>query len=166
MSRRAHPLRTPSPGIPVLLFACALLLEASGCGGPSPEGQAADRESIEAFLEEYLPALAQAYRTGDVDVLDPYAAEKEQAAIARRVDDLGEHGEVLAPELVSVQVEDVTSWAEVNAYVTTVEVWNIRTYATGSENVVREELGQTNRVKYQLQRDAGRWRVFWREIQQ
>ncbi|MFP3939313.1 MAG: hypothetical protein ACLF0P_03310 [Thermoanaerobaculia bacterium] len=166
MLRRAHPSHPPSPGIPVLLLACALPLVASGCGEPSPEAQEADREGIQDFLEDYLPALAEAYRTGDVDILDPYAAEKEQASIARRVDDLGERGEVLAPELVSVQVEDVTSWAEVNAYVTTVEVWNIRTYATGSENVVREELGQTNRVKYQLQRDARRWRVFWREIQE
>ena len=154
------------PRLPLLFLACALAVGAAGCGDPSPEEQAADREAILAFLEDYLPALAQAYRTGDVDVLDPYAAEKEQASIAQRVDELGERGEVLAPELVSVQVEDVTSWAEVNAYVTTVEVWNIRTYATGSENVVREELGQTNRVKYQLQRDAGRWRVFWREIQE
>lgn len=166
MPRRAAVLQPPTPRLPAALLACVLPLVAAGCGGPSPEEQEADREVIHAFLEDYLPALAQAYRTGDVDVLDPYAAEKEQAAIAHRVNELAEQGEVLAPELVSVQVEDVTGWAEVNAYVTTVEVWNVRTYATGSENVVREELGQTNRVKYQLQRDAGRWRVFWREIQE
>ena len=78
---------------------------------------------------------------------------------------LAKGGEVLAPVLDSVQVEDVRTWQSVNAYVTTIEVWDIRTYATGTEHVVREQLDQSNRVKYQLRRENGRWRVFWREIQ-
>ncbi len=55
-------------------------------------------------------------------------------------------------------------WSVANAYVTTVEVWDIRTYAAGSDNVVRQALDQRNRVKYQLRRENGRWRVFWRQL--
>jgi hypothetical protein len=81
------------------------------------------------------------------------------------VQELAKAGEVLAPELESVQVEDVTVWNEVNAYATTVEIWDVRTYALGTERVVREQLAQPNRVKYQLKRTGGRWRVFWREVE-
>ena len=156
---RPRPLRA--------LLVTALLggLAVGACGPPSPEDEAEDREAIQAFLEEYLPRMAEAYRTGEVETLDPYAAQKEQQEIATMVRELAKGGEVLAPELESVQVEDITVWNEVNAYVTTVEVWDIRTFASGTERVVREQLAQPNRVKYQLKRDGGRWRVFWREIE-
>lgn len=151
--------------LPVLLL--ALLAGAvAACGEPTPEEVAADREEIEDFLREYLPKLADAYRTGDASALEPYAAAKEQASVEHRARELAKSGEVLAPVLDSVEVEEVRTWQAVNAYVTTVEQWDIRTYATGTENVVREQLDQVNRVKYQLKREDGRWRVFWREIQQ
>ena len=160
--------RSSSPALALLLglvvVASAGLLAA--CGDPSPEEVAANEEEIEDFLEEYLPLLAEAYRTGDAAPLDPYAAGKEQAAVERRARELARSGEVLAPELKSVEVEAVTIWNAVNAYVTTHEVWDIRTFATGSENVVREQLDQANRVKYQLKREGGRWRVFYRQLEQ
>jgi hypothetical protein len=140
-------------------------LAAGACGEQSAEDDAEDRESIQAFLEEYLPELAEAYRTGEVAALDPFAAAKEQEKVSRMVQELAKAGEVLAPELESVQVEDVTVWNEVNAYATTVEIWDVRTYALGTERVVREQLAQPNRVKYQLKRTGGRWRVFWREVE-
>ncbi|HUF77812.1 MAG TPA: IMS domain-containing protein [Thermoanaerobaculia bacterium] len=156
---------TPGRSLVTLLAVLCAGFAAGGCGGSSPEDEAEDREAIEAFLEEYLPQLAEAYRTGEVENLDPYAAEKEQAKIAQTVRELARSGEVLAPELESVRVEDLTVWNEVNAFVTTVEVWDVRTFAVGTERVVREQLGQANRVKYQLKRSGGRWRVFWREIE-
>jgi uncharacterized protein YgbK (DUF1537 family) len=149
----------------LLLAALCAGLAAGACGEPSAEDTAEDREAIQAFLEEYLPKLAEAYRTGEVAALDPVAAAKEQEKVARRVQELAKTGEVLAPVLESVQVEDVTVWNEVNAYATTVEIWDVRTYALGTERVVREQLAQANRVKYQLKRSGGRWRVFWREVE-
>jgi hypothetical protein len=149
----------------LLLAALCAGLAAGACGEPSAEDTAEDREAIQAFLEEYLPKLAEAYRTGEVAALDPFAAAKEQEKVARRVQELAKTGEVLAPVLESVQVEDVTVWNEVNAYATTVEIWDVRTYALGTERVVREQLAQANRVKYQLKRSGGRWRVFWREVE-
>ncbi|MGD2115191.1 MAG: IMS domain-containing protein [Acidobacteriota bacterium] len=150
-----------------LLLVCGLLilLGAVGCA-PSAEERAADRDEIERFLGEYLPKMAEAYRTGETDPLDPYAAEKEQEAIKKRVRERAKQGMILAPELRSVQVEDVRTWSAVNAYVTTVEVWDLRVLASGSEEVLRQELGQSNRVKYQLKREGDRWRVFWRQLEQ
>jgi hypothetical protein len=159
---RAFPRTVAALGL-ALLGALALG-SLAGCK-PSAESQAADREEIHSFLAEYLPKLAEAYRTGDTDPLALYAAAKERAAIEKRVLDLAKTGEVLAPKLQSFQIEDVTVWNVVNAYVTTVEVWDIRTYAAGSDNVLRQALGQRNRVKYQLRRDDGRWRVFWRQLE-
>lgn len=161
MPRRSSRIAVPALLAVLGLFAVGL----AACGGPTPEEEAVDREEVATFLREYLPKLAEAYRTGDASALEPYAAAKEQASIEHRARELAKAGEVLAPELDSVEVEDVRTWQAVNAYVTTVEVWDIRTYATGTENVVREQLDQTNRVKYQLKREGGRWRVFWREIQ-
>ena len=156
------------PLAPLLAFAGLLAFLPALAGlscGPSPERVAADREEIEAFLGEYLPRMAEAYRTGDTEPLAAYAAEKERDSIERMVRERAQQGTILAPELRSVEVEDVRTWQAVNAYVTTLETWNIRVLATGSESVVREE-EQENRVKYQMKREDGRWRVFWRELEQ
>jgi len=145
----------------LVLFAASI----SACR-PSPEEQAANREEIASFLREYLPKMAEAYRTGDTETLAPYAAKKEREAIKKRVLDLAKQGQVLAPHLDSLEVEDVRSWGSVNAYVTTVEVWDIKVLAAGSDTVLRQQLDQSNRVKYQLQRDGDRWRIFWRQLEQ
>ena len=110
--------------------------------------------------------MAEAYRTGDTESLASYAAQKEREAIKKRVRDLAKQGQVLAPSLDSLEVEDVRIWSRVNAYVTTVEVWDIRVLAAGSDSVVRQQLDQSNRVKYQLKRDGDHWRVFWRQLEQ
>lgn len=158
------PMRASARSCAVLSLALAVLGGMAGCGS-SKESRAVDRQEIQAFLQDYLPKLAEAYRTGNTEPLAPYAAVKERAAIEKRVADLAKTGEVLAPTLKSVQIEDVTVWSVVNAYVTTLEVWDIRTYAAGSDNVVRQALDQRNRVKYQLRREDGRWRVFWRQLE-
>lgn len=151
------------------LLALALLpafLLTGACGGASPEEAGANRDEIEAFLEEYLPRMAEAYRTGEVEALEAYATQKERAAISTRVREMARSGQILAPELESVAVEDVTVWSGVNAFVTTVEVWDVRVLASGTETVVRDELNQPNRVKYQLKREDGRWRVFGRQLEE
>ncbi len=150
----------------LLLLVCLPGLAVLGSCKPTVEEQAAKRDEIAAFLREYLPKMAEAYRTGDTDSLAPYAAQKERESIRKRVRDLAKQGQVLAPHLDSLQVEDVRIWGRVNAYVTTVEVWDIRVLAAGSDSVVRQELDQSNRVKYQLKQEDGRWRVFWRQLEQ
>lgn len=151
--------------IPLVLGAAVILL-AGACGPPSAEEVAADEEEVRAFLLEYLPKMSEAYRTGDTAPLEPYTTLKERETIKKRVRDLAKQGSVLSPELESLEVEDVVTWSAVNAFVTTVEVWDLRVLAAGSDSVVRETEDQANRVKYQLKREDGRWRVFGRQLQE
>jgi len=160
------PSRAPGRALRLAAGAATLFVLALGACAPTPEEQAVERDEIAAFLQDYLPRMAEAYRTGDVEPLAPYAAQKEGESIVRRVRELGKGGQVLDAELVSLEVEDVRTWSAVNAYVTTIEVWTLRVRAAGSGTVLREEIDQTNRVKYQLKRDGERWRVFWRQLEQ
>ena len=147
----------------VLVF-CLLIL-ALGCG-PSPRRQAADREAIHAMLSAYLPKLAEAYATGDAQTLKPLAAEKEISSVAKRIGDLADQGRVLKPSLRSFTIEAVEIWNATNAYVTTVEIWDLHVYASGTDTQLSQELEQSNRVKYQLKRENGQWFVLYRTIQE
>lgn len=146
------------------LLAPALLL-AAGCGGSSAKGEA-DRAGIEAAIEAYLPLLATAYAEGDLAGLAGHAATKEIASVDKRIQDLKLQGRVLEPKLRSVTVEELNVWSHSNAYVTTVEVWDLQVYSTGARQLLSEELGQQNRVKYQLKRDGDGWLVLYRTIVQ
>ena len=59
-----------------------------------------------AALELYLPRLGQAYATGDLEPLEGLAAQKEIAAIAKRINDLAEQGRVLEPTFRQVTIEE------------------------------------------------------------
>lgn len=149
-----------------LRSACLLLvvLMVVGCG-PSEEQEQVDRDEIQAVLESYLPILGEVYATGDLSLLEGWAAEKEIARIHKRVEDLSFQGRRLVPTFLSLTVEDSNVWNYSNCYVTTLEVWNLEVRATGTEQVLSTQLEQPNRVKYQLKREDGRWRVLFRTIQ-
>ena len=140
-----------------------LLVTLLGCGD-AEESAAADLESVERALEAYLPRLGEAYTSGNVDVLEGYAAPKEMARIAKRIDELYAKGRTLEPEFLELTVEKVDVWGYANAFVNTVEVWNIRSYATGSHGSVGEDLEKSNRVKYQFKREGDQWLVLYRTI--
>lgn len=135
--------------------------------GPSAEKVEVERSEVEADLAAYLPLLARAYATGEVEPLRPHAAEKELARIAMRVEELADEGKVLRPEFHSVTVESVNSWSVSQAFATTVEVWDLRLYALGSEDrLLSEAVGEATRVKYQIRHDGERWRVLARQIEE
>ena len=145
----------------------ALTVAFASCGGgASKSDDLADRQEIQATLEAYLPLLAQAYSTGKLSPLEPYAAQKEVASIHKRIEDLSLRGRTLEASLKSVTVEDVKIWNYSNAYVTTHEVWDLVVLASGSDQILAEEYDQPNRVKYQLKRDDDTWRILFREIQE
>ena len=62
-------------------------------------------------------------------------------------------------------IEDVRVFNYANAYVATVEVWDIRSLSTGSREQLAESIGQRDRVKYQLKREGESWRVLFRAKQ-
>jgi hypothetical protein len=134
--------------------------------GPSAERQEVNRDEIKADLEVYLPLLGEAYATGNLEPLREWAVEKEMSRVMKRLDDLVAQGRRLVPTFRQITIEDVNVWNYSNAFVTTLEVWDLQILATGTENVLAEELGQRNRVKYQLKREEDHWRVLFRTIQE
>lgn len=147
-------------------LACGLLtaLTVFACG-PSEEQEQVDRDEIQAALETYLPLLGEVYATGDLSLLEGLAAEKEIARVHKRIEDLSFQGRRLVPTFRSLTVEDSNVWNYSNCYVTTLEIWDLEIRATGADQVLSTQLEQPNRVKYQLKRDDGRWRVLFRTIQ-
>ncbi len=139
------------------------LLVLVGCGGSAP-GAGKAREEIEALLGEYLPLLGEVYESGDPSLLEGLAAAREIAAIDKRLRDIRIEGRLLVPTFQSMTIEELKVWSYANAYVTTQEIWDIRTYATGSEQLLTEQMSKRDRVKYQLKRIDGRWMVLFRTI--
>lgn len=173
MTNRDEPLhaRTALAGSPVavaLLVAGLLAGSLSGCGGSAEERQEDLRQEIHAFLLEYLPKLGEAYSLGDADVLEGLAAGKELSAVDKRIRDILAQGRILHPTFRELTVEEVNDWNWANAFVTTVEVWDLRVYASGFEDgePISEELGERQRVRYQLKREGDRWLVLFRTIQE
>jgi len=143
--------------LPLLFAAC----------GPSPEQQTADREEIETLLEEYLPVLGRAYAERNALLIEDWAAPKEVARVHQRIEELTNAGSVLEPVFQQVTVEDTQIWNNSNAFVTTVETWDVERFRAGTQQSMGRQMGQTNRVKYQLKRgDGGGWRVLYRTIQE
>lgn len=126
----------------------------------------AEKQEVQQTLEEYLPLLAAAYASGDLEPLRPWAAEKEMARIYKRVEELSAQGRTLVPTFRQVTVEDLNVWNYSNAYATTIEVWDLEVYATGTDQILSQEYEQSNRVKYQFKREDDRWRVLFRTIQE
>ena len=128
--KRAREPRAPHPAL--ICFAILGLLAISGCqdiNKVSPE----DETAIEQLLADYLPKMARAYATGDLEVLRGIAAEKEIATLYKRIGDLmNNEGRVVEPTLLSFEVEQITIWNYANAFVTTLEVWDLKVLASGS----------------------------------
>lgn len=134
------------------------------CGTSDQGASEEDRRSIRSSLEAYLPRLAEAYAEGRADVLEGLAAPKEVASVEKRLQDLAMEGKTLVPEFHELTLEEVTVWGYANAYATTVELWDLGLYASGTDRLIGEEVGQRTRVRYQLKREGDRWLVLYRSV--
>ena len=149
------------------------LLVAVGCGvglvacsETGPDGASEeDRSAIEAVLADYLPKLGAAYATGDFEPLASGAVPKEVETVKRVVYEL-EMGEsrTLRPSLQSFEIERVDVWRYSNAAVTTLEVWDIESLASGTERVLSSGTDRY-RVRYQFKRRDEGWKVIDRRIE-
>lgn len=151
----------------LVIVLAALLTFAVACGDAGSDGvSVADRADIEALLDAYLPRLAEAYRSGDIEVLRGYASEKEMATLYKLISDLmAEKGRFISSDLKSYEIEEIKIWNHSNAFVRTSELWDVQTIASGSETVMSEMLDQRHRVVYQLKRTDEGWRVILRNRQ-
>ena len=124
-----------------------------------------DEAQVLEMLEEYLPRLALAYSTSESSVLEGFAAEKEIAGLQGRIRDLQNNSREIHPTFRSVRLESMKVWRHVNAYATTLEVWDLQVVKEGTDVVLSEVYNQSNRVKYQLKRRDDSWVVLFRQIE-
>jgi len=152
--------------LPLLALCLALSLSAcsEGFGSPSEEEV---KVEVQALLEKsYCPKLGEAYAAGDASLISAFTVPKEVLRITRRIEELAGEGKTYEPIFRQVTVESVSTWNYSNAFATTVEVWDVSSYTTGSRQLLNQQLGQRSRVKYQLKRqDSDRtWVVLYREL--
>jgi hypothetical protein len=142
-----------------------VLTSLAACGRSAKDVEA-DRAAIQQLLEAYLPALAEAYATGEVAGLEPYAAQKEVLSTLKRIRDLAGEGRQVRPRFKQLTLERVDVYQHSNAYVSTVETWDIEVYAAGSDRQLSAQPDQINRVRYQLKRTDHGWQILYRELVQ
>ncbi len=159
----ARSTRATSPPVLVLALLSILAALTTGCA-PSVADPKVAQEEIEAFLETYLPKLADAYSSSDADLLEGLAVPKEIASIRKIIDDLALQGKAIDPTLQSFTVEEVSMASYTIALVTVLEVWDLRTKALGSGTLLQEVPDQRKRVKYQIRRADGGWSVTFRQV--
>ncbi|MCP3962685.1 MAG: DUF4101 domain-containing protein [bacterium] len=147
----------------VTLLLTVFLLAACGDAAVREE---VDRQEIEQVLRDYLPRLGKAYATRDPSLLEGIAVPKEMARIQLRTEELTANGRLYEPEFKQMTVEDVSVWNYSNAYVSTLEVWDVRSYTLGTHLLINESLDQRNRVKYQFKRKGEGWVILYRELDQ
>ena len=155
-----------APRTQLIGLAIALVVLLAACGPSAVEKEAADRDQIAALLEDYLPELGRAYADRNANLIAPWVAPKEGARVNQRIEELYAMGSVLEPEFQRVAVEEMQVWNNSNSFVTTVETWSVRRYATGTMELIGEDIDQTQRVRYQMKREGDDWKVLYRTIEE
>ncbi len=150
-----------------------LLLSVGACGPQEPiqevgePATASEEAALEARLVAYAPKLAEAYATGNIEVLRDFAVERVLAQVEKRVSDLAVAGMLVEPEQQNLVIEEIQTFGNNFALVTTLETWDLRYYSTGtSHSLIEERLGTRNRVEYQMKERDGVWMIFFRELKQ
>ena len=159
--------RLPGASAPTVVVSAILLAGGvAGCAETGPGGASEeDRIAIEIVLADYLPKLGNAYANGDFDALASGAVPKEIATVRKRVHDLEmEASRTLRPTLKSFEIEQINVWRYSNAAVTTIEVWDIDSLASGTERLLSSATDRY-RVRYQFKRRDEGWMVIGRLIE-
>ena len=163
MSQHSDRATRGLPAAAVAAVAALALLAALAACRPAEEEVAVEEEAIRAVIARYADLLSQAYAFTDSSLLEPVASQRERAAVEANIRQLADRGQRIATDLKEMQIEEIGMSDLDNAYVQTFELWEIRVMDLGSERVVSVDPDQRNRVRYQLKRQDGVWRVLWRQ---
>ena len=147
-----------------LALAAALPLAGPLACGPSERAEGAARDEIEGLLTAYLPTLSEVYRTGDLGPIEGMAAPRELERVDSFIRERAREGRLVDPTLQRFEIEKFDLYQHSNAYLTSREIWDLRIRAAGSDRLIQEELGKSDRFRYQLRREGDRWRVLTREV--
>jgi len=145
----------------VLVLMLAMLFTAA-CENtePSPE----ERLEVEAAVTEYLNALADAYSTLDVSVLQDHASPNEVAHVKKLLTELLQKtGDRIDADLVDFDIQSISVFRSINATVRLWEVWDI-TRVGAADGI---EKGHTTSIQHtiiQMRLIDGAWICVGRSI--
>jgi len=142
------------------LFAALLLLFCCADRGIDD----AERRAIGELLDRYVVDMAAAYESGDASKVADAATEREQRRIEQAISELASEGRGLRPSLVRLAIDSIERGSRTTVMVDTIETWDLRVVALGSDEVVSESLGQENRLSYVLIREDDEWRILSRQL--
>ena len=143
----------------VALAAVIVVFAACENTEPSPE----QAQAIEEAVGGYLTALAKAYSTLDINVLEGHASVNEIAAVQKLLTELLQStGDRIDAELIGFEIEDMSVFRGINATVRLVEVWNITRYGA-ADGVEKGRFESTiQKTLLQMRLIDGRWMVVGR----
>jgi hypothetical protein len=137
--------------IVIVLLTLAFLATAA-CENTEPSP--AQRQAIEQAVRDYLFALAEAYSTLDINVLEDHASPNEIAAVQKLLTDLLQKtGDRIDADMVGVEIQSMSVFRSINATVRLVEIWDITRYGAAdgiekgrTENSIQNTLLQMRLV--------------------
>jgi len=145
--------------LPVLLI---VVLVGQGCEDTKPS-PAADDE-IRGAVTLYLHQLAEAYSNLSVAPIESIATAREVSDVRKILKQLVSTGDRLEAKLLSVDFDAVSVFREVNATVTTTEVWDVTRYDSGTGIEKGRNPTSVQKSVLQLRLIDGRWRVVARRV--
>lgn len=152
-------MQTRSIIVGTLLLA---LLFAAACENTDPTP--AERQAVETAVRGYLFALAEAYSTLDINVLEGHASPNEIAHVQKLLTELLQMtGDRLDAEMVGFEIQSMSVFRGINATVRLLEVWDIT--RVGAVDGI--EKGRTDSIQYtllQMRLVEGTWICVGRSI--
>ena len=136
----------------VLVLLLAMLI-ASACENTDPTPK--ESQAVELAVRGYLFALAEAYSTLDINVLEGHASPNEIAYVQKLLSDLLQKtGDRIDADMVGFEVQSMSVFRSINATVRLVEVWDVTRFGAAdgiekgrTENSIQNTLLQMRLVE-------------------
>ena len=150
-----------SRSMTVLMLLLAMFL-ASACENTDPKPE--ERQAIDFAVRGYLIALAEAYSTLDINVLEGHASPNEIAHVQKLLTELLQKtGDRIDADMIDFDIQSMSVFRGINATVRLWEVWDITRY--GAADGI--EKGHTTSIQHtllQMRLIDGKWICIGRSI--
>jgi hypothetical protein len=147
----------------IIVALSVTLLATSACENtePSPEQQ----QVIEQAVRGYLFALAEAYSTLDINVLEGHASPNEIAAVQKLLTDLLQKtGDRIDADMVGVEIQSMSVFRSINATVRLVEIWDVTRYGAADGVEKGRTVNSIQNTLLQMRLVDGEWICVGRSI--
>jgi len=143
-----------------LMIPTVILL--SGCERTTPTAE--ETEACKKVTTEYLHALAEAYSSLSVDPIKELATPREIEDVRRLLRGLAGTGDRIEAKLLSVEFSQITVFRNINATVSTTEVWDVIRYDAGTGREKGRNPASVQTSILQLRLIDGQWKVLARRV--